>query len=331
MEAYFDGKTIQIVVGASPGGGYDTFSRLSARHLAEHFPGSPRFIVRNRPGAGQQIGLEQTMRSKPDGYTTGLLASRFVKRELTGVDVPNFDLATMVLVGTPSWVETTSAWYVRRELATSWDEVKALGRDLTDGQADPGAGASLGTRFVEIKGGPIRVVYGYGGSSEIAAAFDRGELDGTSRIGAHSAKMFPEWIEDRYMVPVFRWGAEPEDDPIFSEWMKTLGVQTPPHIFDLIETTQGERDVFNLTDVVNNINRTFLLPPGTPEDIVAVWRQALEAAVGDPKYIEAGRLLGYTANFGSAEVISEAIAVGRKSLEDPVLFQLFKDLGGGAE
>jgi hypothetical protein len=331
MEAYFGGKTIQIIVGASPGGGYDTFARVFAQHAGKHLPGSPRFVVRNIPGAGQQLGLQYTMKADPDGYTTGLLAARFVKRELAGVDVPDFDLETMITLGTPSWVDVASAWYVEREEATTWDEVLALGRDLNDGQTDAGASASLGPRFVELKGGPIKVVYGYGGSSEIAAAFDRGELDGTSRCGADDAMLFPEWIEEQFCVPVFRWGAEPEMDPIFTDWLKLIGAPVPPHIFDIIETTQGERDVFKLVDVVNNTGRTFLLPPGTPDDLIAVWRQAMEATVEDPEFVEQSRILGYAASFGSPEAIDEALAAGRKSLEDPQLFQLFKDLGGSAE
>src|SRR5689334_17288827 len=42
---YYEGKTIRIIVGTSPGGGYDTYTRLIARHLGNHIPGAPSIIV----------------------------------------------------------------------------------------------------------------------------------------------------------------------------------------------------------------------------------------------------------------------------------------------
>jgi tripartite-type tricarboxylate transporter receptor subunit TctC len=49
---YYEGKTIRVIVGTSPGGGYDTYTRLIARHFGKHIPGSPSIIVDNMPGAG---------------------------------------------------------------------------------------------------------------------------------------------------------------------------------------------------------------------------------------------------------------------------------------
>src|SRR3954451_18800924 len=48
----FAGKTVTIHVPVSPGGGYDTYARLVARHIKKHLPGAPTVIVKNMPGAG---------------------------------------------------------------------------------------------------------------------------------------------------------------------------------------------------------------------------------------------------------------------------------------
>ncbi|MGH7829603.1 MAG: Bug family tripartite tricarboxylate transporter substrate binding protein, partial [Candidatus Binatia bacterium] len=53
--AYFEGKTITIVVGYKPGGGYDRTARMLARHLPDHIPGKPSIIVQNMPGANSLI------------------------------------------------------------------------------------------------------------------------------------------------------------------------------------------------------------------------------------------------------------------------------------
>lgn len=36
---FYRGKTVTVVVGYGPGGGYDIYSRLLARHLGNHVPG----------------------------------------------------------------------------------------------------------------------------------------------------------------------------------------------------------------------------------------------------------------------------------------------------
>ncbi|HMA81775.1 MAG TPA: hypothetical protein VKR81_12835, partial [Candidatus Binatia bacterium] len=53
--SYFEGQTITIVVGYKPGGGYDQYARLLAKHLPKYIPGSPTIIVQNMPGGGSVI------------------------------------------------------------------------------------------------------------------------------------------------------------------------------------------------------------------------------------------------------------------------------------
>ncbi|MBN8937803.1 MAG: hypothetical protein J0I13_16310, partial [Rhizobiales bacterium] len=48
----YAGKTIELLVGAPPGGGYDIYARTVSRHLGNHIPGTPTIVVKNMPGAG---------------------------------------------------------------------------------------------------------------------------------------------------------------------------------------------------------------------------------------------------------------------------------------
>src|SRR5690348_7760817 len=48
----FAGKTIEVLVGHDAGGGYDLYTRVMVRHMANHIPGSPAMVVKNMPGAG---------------------------------------------------------------------------------------------------------------------------------------------------------------------------------------------------------------------------------------------------------------------------------------
>ena len=337
-EAHFKGKTIVINVGFSPGGGYDTFARLFGRFLGNNFPGNPRFVVRNLPGAGGERALVTTMKSgDTDGFTTITVHTRFFKRELLDVDVPEFDLATVRLIGSPSAVSTSTAWYCMREFATSWADVLAKGREVTDGATAPGDGGGVASAFLRVLGAPLKTVYGYGGTSKIAAAFDRGELDCSSRGAFNTASsLFPEWIAEKRLVPIFRWGAPIDEDqatPTLIDYVtNTLGEQVPPHVFDIIETTQGQRDVFALTETVNDtLSRVYALPPGVPDEILAVWRKAFEVTVVDPPFVQAALLLGRTPGYASPEEIRTSLDAGRSALTDPDLRALFAEMAGAAD
>ena len=88
FEAWFNRKTVNVTVTYSPGGGYDVFARLFARFAPNHFPGKPKFLVRNLPGAGGERGLVDVMENgSRDGFSVVLVHPRFFKRELLGDDV----------------------------------------------------------------------------------------------------------------------------------------------------------------------------------------------------------------------------------------------------
>src|SRR5829696_1994372 len=52
VEAFYKGNTINLYVGFSPGGSYDFYARLFARHMGRHIPGHPTIAVQTMPGAG---------------------------------------------------------------------------------------------------------------------------------------------------------------------------------------------------------------------------------------------------------------------------------------
>src|SRR5437763_5453 len=52
VESFYAGKNIQLLIGYSPGGGYDIYARVLARHLGRLIPGKPTVVAQNMPGAG---------------------------------------------------------------------------------------------------------------------------------------------------------------------------------------------------------------------------------------------------------------------------------------
>ena len=73
QDSFFSGKTIRIVVGSSPGGGYDYWARLLARHMPRYIRGNPEVVVQNMPGGGSLVATNYVYGvAKPDGLTLGM-------------------------------------------------------------------------------------------------------------------------------------------------------------------------------------------------------------------------------------------------------------------
>lgn len=305
-EEYFGGKTIRIITGTSPGGGYDTFSRLVAVAAERQFPESTRFIVQNLPGAGQLRGLRAVLNSEPDGYTIGPVHSRWFARQMLVGDVSGFDLDRVYILGSPTFTIAESGFCLDKNFATSWQDV--LDRDLTIRVGSVGPGNEPQIEFMIENGGPFKLIYGYGGTSEIMAAFDRGEVDGTGRCGPGTAgRLYPEWIEQGRLVPIF-YNKKPYNDA----WLANLGRTEPlPSFRDLPGLTfnPAQAEALELNLLIVELSRVFVMPEDVPADVTQYWQSAFDRLVADPQFIESVKIAGYedSYGYGTAEDIWEII------------------------
>src|SRR6187200_3391563 len=100
---FYRGKSIRLIVGASAGGGYDTYSRTIARHMGKHIPGNPTFIVENMPGAGFLISANHMYNiAKADGLTIGHFIGGLFLQQLLGKEGIQFDARKFGYVGAPA-------------------------------------------------------------------------------------------------------------------------------------------------------------------------------------------------------------------------------------
>jgi tripartite-type tricarboxylate transporter receptor subunit TctC len=305
-EAVFEGHTIKIVVGFSPGGGYDQISRMFASIAPRHFPGSPKFVVQNLPGSGGLRALQFVTASDPNGLTVNPMPSgRFMMPELVGGDVEGFDAFTAKLVGSPTYAPSHNAYCARRDVATSWEQVIAEGLSMTGGVSALG-GYGVGMSTIEYLGGPMKVVVGYGGTSEIQAAVDRGELTGTPACDFSLVQdLFPEWIENNTIVPLWWY-----DTPISQDWLDAIGATMPPHLFDIISATPEQVAAFDAGVAVNDYLRMFVLSDETPDEIVQVWRESFKSTIEDPEFLARAEVAGLDIGYGDPAVLTELLKVG---------------------
>src|SRR2546426_2503930 len=83
----YSGKTVTIIVGYAPGGGFDTTARIAAKYLGKHIPGSPNVIVDNMPGAGSLTAANHIYNvAKPDGLTIGVFNETQVLNQVASVE-----------------------------------------------------------------------------------------------------------------------------------------------------------------------------------------------------------------------------------------------------
>lgn len=282
---YFSGKTLKIVVGYAPGGGYDTFARLLAVHFQKHLPGQPQIQVVNMPGAGSEIGLRYVMKAKPDGLTLLNMPKVFIIRELLGERIKEFDYQKALYIGQPDAVADAGVLMARTQVATSWKDIVARGKPSTNGETEVGTSVSIPAAWLELIGAPVKNVYGYGGGSEVLSAFNRGEIDLTTRASelAVIKRRFPEWLEKKpaFLTPVVRWRA-----PLPKELLDAGGWKQPPDIYEVAKSTEAQKAALDAWMELGTGSKVFTLPPGVPNEVYQALKKAFEATITDPAFIK---------------------------------------------
>src|SRR5215813_6896249 len=79
------GKSVNLIIGFGPGGGYDPWGRTVARHVSRHLPGNPAIVPQNMPGAGSLNAANHIYNVAPkDGTAIGLITGPAVLTPITG-------------------------------------------------------------------------------------------------------------------------------------------------------------------------------------------------------------------------------------------------------
>ena len=100
---FYQGKVIRIVVGFSPGGAFDAYSRSLSRHMRKYIPGNPTITVENMPGAGSLIAANYLYKAaSPDGLTIGNFIGSVLMGQILGQKGIEFDARRFEYVGAPA-------------------------------------------------------------------------------------------------------------------------------------------------------------------------------------------------------------------------------------
>ena len=162
QESYYRGKTVTFLVGAPPGGGFDTMTRIVARHLGRNIPGNPIVVVQNMPGAGTVIAANHLYnRSKPDGLTIGVWVGSLTLQKMLGGTGLEFDPLKFEWIGVPVQ-QTMLCAFTKASGINSMDKWQAAKTPLKMGGQVPGTRPDdISTILKAALNLPIQLVQGY--------------------------------------------------------------------------------------------------------------------------------------------------------------------------
>lgn len=269
---FYKGKTIRIVVGFAPGGGFDTYSRLIARHMGKHLPGNPNFIVQNMTGAGSLIAANYVYRvAKPDGLTLGHFGGGLFMQQLLGGAGVEFDARQFGFIGVP--VQDTRACALTKASGiTSMDRWVASQDPVNIGATAPGDLVHDAPKILQAALGlPMRIVPGFSGTAPIRAAAERGELDGACWGWDSIRATWADALQSGDAVVVVQMVSKPHPQ-----------LPNVPLAIDYAKTEDARRLIETGVTIPAIANRPYVLPPGTPQDRLQMMRRAFEATMKDP-------------------------------------------------
>jgi len=295
-EDFYAGKTISISTHTGPGGGYDTYLRLLARHLPRHIPGRPAIVVANMPGAGGLLALNHAGRVAPrDGTFLTLVSQGLLVHEATGQPGLQVSLRDFQWLGNLSQSNiVTVTWHTTR-IATIDD---ARAHDVTVGSTGVGSisvqipnllNALFGTRF--------RIIYGYKGGAEMNVAMARGELHGRgANTWASYKTSSPTDVRDRRLNVLVQIGLRKDPD---------LG--SAPLLNDLVAGHPVHEPIARFMSLSLAIARPLAAPPGVPGERVHILRRAFDATMKDEAFLAEADRLGSEIDPMSGEEVQQAV------------------------
>ena len=283
VEAFYKGKQIQIVVGSSAGGGYDTYARLIARHLGDHVPGNPSVVVQNMSGAGSNRAAGYVYSVAPkDGTVAGAIFPGAILQPLLGGPPVQHEPAKFLYLGNAN--SDVYVCFVRAD-APVQSFKDALSTELIVGASGDGATTrDFPVMLNNVLGARFKLVMGYPGSREITLAMERGEVQGVCGIGwTGIEQLYPEWFAKGTIKPLVQLSVKGHRD---------LHARKVPTTLEFARN-DDERSVMELIYSQGVFGRPYVLPPGTPMDRVTALRKAFMSTLADPRVLAEAKKMNF--------------------------------------
>ncbi len=295
---YYAGKTIDLVVGNYPGGGFDIYARAVARHLGRNIPGNPAVVVKNMPGAGSaKAGVHISTVAPKDGLSIGAVTPGAIVGPLLD-DKPQsmFDPAKVTYLGTANSGTRICVTYDKSKVRSF---KQAMTEKMVLGGVAPGDAVHDFAYMVRATtGAAISVVPGYKGTLDVTLAMERLEVDGACGWEWSSAKaQKPEWIRDGKLNFLLQIGPHANDE------LTKMGV---PRLDQYMKDDDSRR-VMELIVSQQAFQRPYFVAMGTPEAHVAILRKAFDDTMRDEQFLADAKKLRIDVSPLSGATVQELV------------------------
>jgi tripartite-type tricarboxylate transporter receptor subunit TctC len=270
---FYKGRTVEVQVNVSVGGGYDLYARMVARHLGRHIPGHPTIIVQNMPGGGGMRLANWLANIAPkDGTVMGALARATAFEPLLGNKGAHYDGRKFNYIGSANnEVSVCVAWYT--------SGIKTFA-DAQKKQLVVGAGGTSDDTYQypallnNMFGAKFKMVTGYPGGNDINHAMERGETQGRCSIPWSTVKATRRnWIDDHKVSLLMQYSLSKHPD-----------LPNVPLVMDLAKNDE-QRTILKLIFGRQVMGRPFAAPPDVPKDRVAALRKAFAETMTDKAFL----------------------------------------------
>jgi tripartite-type tricarboxylate transporter receptor subunit TctC len=277
---FYRGKSLRMLIGYGPGGGYDIYGRLVAEFLPKHLPGNPMIVPQNMPGAGSFAAAKYMYEAAPkDGTVFGSLAQTLALDSMTNAAAK---------------IDVTKFAYIGR-VVTNIDTVGASGGGSTTVLFPTSLNTYAGSKF--------KLVRGYKGTIDIQLAMERGEVDIVGAYGLPGILVsYPGWIHRGEATILYQ-----------ASLKRHRLLPNVPTLPELALTDEG-REVLRTAASTGEIGRSILTTPGVPAERLAALRTAFRQMLDDPEFLAACEKRNLMIDGGSGE---ELDAIVRETMQTP--------------
>jgi tripartite-type tricarboxylate transporter receptor subunit TctC len=274
IEDFYRGKTLRMLIGYGPGGGYDIYGRLVAEFLPRHLPGKPTIIAQNMPGAGSFAAASYIQDVAPkDGTVFGSLAQTLALDSMTNTSA-KVDVSKMPYIGRVVTNIDVGAALTKTGIK-SFEDVRA--KQYNVGASGGGSTTVLfPTALNTYAGAKFKLIRGYSGTINILLAMERGEVDIVGAYGLPGILVSqPGWVHKGEATILYQ-----------ASLRRHRLLPNVPTIPELAQSDEG-REVLKAAASTGDVGRSILTTPGVPPERLAALRSAFQAMLNDPDFLAA--------------------------------------------
>jgi tripartite-type tricarboxylate transporter receptor subunit TctC len=280
---FYRGKTFTMIIGSTPGGGYDTYARLIARFMGPHIPGSPSVVVQNMPGASSNVAAAYMFNAAPkDGLEMAAVTPGAIMEPLLSDKVQvKIDASKFNYIGRAT--KDVYVCIVRKDAPIQRFEDVFSKEFIVGAVAEGGSTRDFPLLLRNVLGAKFRIINGYAGNREVTLALDKGELQGVCGNSYSGLKVIEAaWFQPDGLVRVLV-----QEDLKGSPELNAKGV---PLAINFAKTDE-QRQIISLLYEELSFARPYLMAPGVPAPRVEAIRAAFTATLQAPEFLaEAHRI-----------------------------------------